>query len=85
MGECGAVMQLYPNNAAREAEARQSRMDYISHVFSTAKKYGIVPIYWDNGAIRGDGEKFGLFDRKTGLPGLPENDVIIKLMISAVR
>jgi endoglucanase len=85
IGECGAVMQLYPDDAAREAQARQSRTDYITHVFSTAKKYGLVPVYWDNGAIRGNGEKFGLFDRRTGQPNSPDSDALIKLMIRAVR
>ena len=85
IGECGAVMQLYPDDAAKEAQARQSRTEYITHVFSTAKKYGLVPVYWDNGAIRGNGEKFGLFDRRTGQPNSPDSDALIKLMIRAVR
>jgi len=85
IGECGAVLQLYPNDQAKETQARQSRAEYNSHVFGTAKKYGLVPIYWDNGSIRGNGEKFGLFDRRTGQPNSPDSDALIKLMISAVR
>jgi len=85
IGECGAVMQLYPNDQTKEAQARQSRADYISHVFGTAKKYGLVPVYWDNGSVRGNGEKFGLLDRRTGQPNSPDSDALIKLMISAVR
>ena len=85
IGECGAVLQLHPNNPAREAEARQSRMEYIPHIFGTAKKYGLVPIYWDNGSIRGSGEKFGLFDRNNGQPNSPDSDALIKLMVNAVR
>jgi len=54
-------------------------------VFSTAKKYGLVPVYWDNGSIRGGGEKFGLLDRRTGQPNSPDSETLIKLMISAVR
>jgi len=85
IGECGAVLQLYPNDQAREAQARQSRADYNAHVFGTAKKYGLVPIYWDNGTTTGNGEKFGLFDRRTGQPNSPNSDALIKLMINAVR
>jgi len=85
MAECGAVLQLYPDDPAKEAQARQSRADYLSHIFGTAKKYGIVPIYWDNGATTGDGEKFGLLDRRTGLPNSPDSEALIKLMIDAVR
>ena len=85
IGECGAVLQLYPNDTARETQARQSRADYISYVFGAAKKYGLVPVYWDNGSIRGNGEKFGLLDRRTGQPNSPDSEALIKLMISAVR
>jgi endoglucanase len=85
IGECGAVLQTYPGNPARDAEARQSRRDYLSCIFGTAKKYGLVPIYWDNGAISGNGEKFGLLDRRTGQPNSEESDALIKLMINAVK
>ncbi|MCL2720486.1 MAG: glycoside hydrolase family 5 protein [Treponema sp.] len=85
IGECGAVLQLYPNDSAREAQARQSRYNYILHVFTTAKKYGLVPVYWDNGLTRGNGEKFGLFDRRTGLPNSPDSEALIRMMINAVR
>jgi len=85
IGECGAVLQLYPNDPAKEQQARQSRREYLPHIFGTAKKYGLVPIYWDNGSVRGDGEKFGLLDRRTGQPNSSESDALIKLMISAVK
>jgi len=85
IGECGAVLQLYPDDPTKEQKARQSRREYLPHVFGTAKKYGLVPIYWDNGAVTGNGEKFGLFDRRTGQPNSPESDTLIKLMINAVK
>jgi len=85
MGECGAVLQLYGINLGRHEQARQSREDYISHVFGTAKKYGIVPIYWDNGATTGNGEKFGLFDRRTGKPNSEVSDALLTTMINAVK
>jgi endoglucanase len=85
VGECGAVLQLYPNDPAKEQQARQSRVEYLPYIFSTAKKYGLIPIYWDNGSVRGNGEKFGLIDRITGQPNSSESDTLIKLMINAVK
>ena len=85
MGECGAGLQLYPDDPAKEQQARQSRREYLAYVFGAAKKYGLVPVYWDNGSIRGNGEKFGLLDRLSGKPNSPESDTLIKLMISAVK
>ena len=84
MGECGAVLQLYPNDQARQERARLSRFAYLPHIFATAKKYGIVPIYWDNGSTRGDGEKFGLLDRRTGRPNSDDSAALIRLMINAI-
>jgi endoglucanase len=85
IGETGAVLQLYPGDPAKEATARQSRADYLQCIFATAKKYGLVPIYWDNGATGGNGEKFGLFDRRNGQPNSTESSDLIKLMINAVK
>ncbi|MCL2442058.1 MAG: glycoside hydrolase family 5 protein [Treponema sp.] len=85
MGECGAVLQLYPNDPAREELARQSRREYLPHVFATAKKYGIVPIFWENGLAAGTGEKFGLIDRRNGQPNSRESEALITMMINAVK
>ena len=85
IGECGAVMQLYPDDPAKEQQARQSRREYMPYVFGAAKKYGMVPVYWDNGGVTGTGEKFGLIDRRNGKPNSPESDTLIKLMINAVK
>jgi len=85
IGECGAVLQLYPDDPVKEKQAGQSRADYLSHVFGTAKKNGLVPMFWDNGSTSGNGEKFGLLDRKTGRPNSPDSDALIKMMINAVK
>ena len=84
IGECGAVKQVYEDKA-KEDKAKQSRLDYTAWVFSKAKENGLVPIYWDNGSVKGNGEKFGLFDRRTGQPNSPESENLIKLMMRAVK
>ncbi|MCL2180867.1 MAG: glycoside hydrolase family 5 protein [Treponema sp.] len=85
IGECGAVLQLYPGDSAREEQARQSRLDYLSHVFASAKNFGLIPIYWDNGSTSGNGEKFGLLDRRTGQPVSPEAGTLLTTIINAVK
>ena len=85
IGECGAVRQQYSGDPAKEEEARLARREYFSHIFSTAKKFGMVPIYWDNGATTGNGEKFGLFNRGTGFPNSEESAYLIEAMIEAVK
>jgi len=85
IGETGAALQLHPNDKGVEAQARQSRINYITHVFVTAKKYGLVPIYWDNGSISGNGEKFGLFDRRTGQANSADSSTLINIMINSVK
>lgn len=78
MGECGAVKQS-------SDEGIRVRKNYIAHVFATAKKYGIIPIYWDNGATTGGGEKFGIINRRTGGPNDEESREIIEAMMDAVK
>ena len=85
IGETGAALQPHPDDKAVETQARQSRINYITHIFVTAKKYGLVPIYWDNGAIRGNGEKYGLFDRMTGQANSADSSVLIDIMIKSVK
>jgi endoglucanase len=85
IGETGAALQLYPNDKGVESQARQSRVSYITSIFTTAKKYGLVPIYWDNGSISGDGEKFGLFDRRTGQANSADSSALINIMINSVK
>jgi endoglucanase len=84
IGESGAVLQLHPNDKTKTEQARQSRLDYIRHVYSKAKEYGLVPVYWDNGATAEseDGEKFGLINRKTGKPFCQESEAVLKAMFS---
>jgi endoglucanase len=83
IGESGAVLQLHPDDNVKKEQARQSRLDYISHVYGKAKEYGLVPLYWDNGATATseDDEKFGLLNRKTGKPNSKECEDVIRAMI----
>jgi len=85
IGETGAVRQLYPNDKAKEDTARKARLDYLTWVYTQAKVYGLVPIYWDNGATTGNGEKFGLFNRATGQPNSDESRACLQAMIRAVK
>jgi len=85
IGETGAVLQLHPNDKGVEAQARQSRINYFTSIFVTAKKYGLVPIYWDNGVTSGNGEKFGLFDRRTGQANSADSSTLINIMINSVK
>ena len=55
MGEMGAVNK---NN-------NEARVDWADCYITTAKKYGIPCVLWDNGGFTGDGENFGLLDRRT--------------------
>jgi endoglucanase len=85
IGECGAVLQLRPSDPAAEALARQSRLAYLTHIFSTAGQYGLVPVYWDNGVTSGGGEKFGLIKRQDGQPNSNESRALLEAMIRAVK
>ena len=82
LGESGAVRQLHRRDKSKEAQARQCRLDYLSHVYGKAREYGLVPLYWDTGAFTGQGEKFGLFNRRTGKPNSTESEAVIKAMFS---
>lgn len=55
IGEFGAM------NKENEAE----RVEWISYYLTKAKEKGIPCIWWDNNVFTGDGEKFGLFDRRS--------------------
>ena len=65
IGECGAVYQPYPSNPAKEDTAHANRVKYHTELCKTAKDFGLIPVYWDNGTLTG-GEKFAIFDRATG-------------------
>ena len=42
----------------------QDRVDYAAFYIAYARSRGITACWWDNGAFSGNGEIFGLLDRK---------------------
>jgi endoglucanase len=54
IGEFGAVNK----------ENTEARIAWVTHYVSKAKEYGIPCVWWDNGAFSGNGENFGLLDRR---------------------
>jgi len=85
VGETGATRQIHPGNPAKQAKARESRLAYAANAFGIAKKYGLVPVYWDNGKDSCGREKFGLFNRANGQPLSDEGKAMIDAMILAVK
>lgn len=58
IGEFGAMNKPVPGNEA-------DRGAWAEYYVGEAKKIGVPCVWWDNGAFEGDGELFGLIDRKT--------------------
>ena len=54
IGEFGAV----------DKDNSEARVDWAKYYMQKASVKGIPCIYWDNGAFTGDGELFGLLDRR---------------------
>lgn len=56
IGEFGAMVK---------GENLQARVDWTAFYTATASARNLPVFWWDNGAFTGDGERFGLIDRKT--------------------
>jgi len=56
----------------------QSRVDWASYYTAKARSCGLTFVWWDNGQFSGNGELFGLLDRKSGEVKYPE---IMKAML----
>lgn len=50
----------------------QDRIDFATYYIAYAKSCGMTCLWWDNNAFIGDGENFGLLDRKTVTWKYPE-------------
>lgn len=56
----------------------EARILHAAFYAATAKSYGIPCVWWDNNAFKGNGELFGLYDRKEGTWVYP--DIVLALM-----
>ncbi|PRD50709.1 DNA mismatch repair protein [Sphingobacterium gobiense] len=63
LGEYGAILRSGLTNQTALQNHRRSRNSYLTYVTKTAKKYGLIPFYWDNGVVEDNG--FGIFNRLT--------------------
>lgn len=77
IGETGPVRN---RNEAGDA----NRIPYINFLYGEAKRFGLVPVYWDNGSFGRGGNGFGVFSRINGGPYTGMGDVI-QAMTSAVK
>jgi aryl-phospho-beta-D-glucosidase BglC (GH1 family) len=68
LGEFGATHQ----------EAGDYQRYYVEYVAKAAIDRGIVPVYWDNGAVGTGSDKFGLFDRNTDRVAYPDEVAALK-------
>lgn len=50
----------------------QDRVDFTAYYVATASARNIPTLWWDNGAFSGNGEKFGLLNRKDVTIAFPE-------------
>ncbi len=71
IGECGCI-----NKSNADPKNTYFRAHWVNTLFTYAKQYGCVPVYWDNGAAS---NSFGLINRGTGKVIFPE---IIDAMVS---
>lgn len=51
--------------ALRKGDNLQSRVEFAAYYVAAARCRGITCIWWDNSAIEGDGELFGIINRNT--------------------
>lgn len=51
--------------AAMNRDNEEERTQWATYYVSAAREKGIPCIWWDNGLFEGDGERLGLFDRRT--------------------
>ncbi len=72
IGEFGAM------NKENEAE----RVEWVTYYLTKAKEIGVPCVWWDNNVTTGDGEKFGLLDRRNLTFPYPN---LVEAMMSAVE
>jgi len=72
IGEFGAM------NKENEAE----RVEWVTYYLTKAKEIGVPCLWWDNNVTTGDGEKFGLLDRRNLTFPYPD---LVNAMMNAVE
>lgn len=56
----------------------QDRIDYATYYIAAARARGVSCCWWDNNVFTGDGEIFGIYDRRSG--SFPYPDIVTGLM-----
>ena len=57
----------------------QDRVNFTAFYTASASARNMPCLWWDNGALKGNGELFGVLDRRTGTFRYPE---IVEAMIT---
>ena len=69
LGEYGVIARLNLGTADLNATAAAYRLYYMRFITRSLERYGLVPIYWDNGGTGDHG--MGIFNRSTGAQAYP--------------
>ena len=64
---------------ARDKDNLQARVDFTAFYTATASARNMPCLWWDNGAFKGNGELFGVLDRRAGTFSYPQ---IVEAMIT---
>ena len=64
--------------ARNKTENTQARTDFAAYYIAAARARGITCVWWDNHAFYGQGENFGLFDRRAISRKYP--DIVLAMM-----
>lgn len=66
------IAVIIGETGARNKDNLEFRVDWAGYYTATMRKAGVTCIWWDNGAIKGSGENFGLLDRQNCTWHFPE-------------
>lgn len=63
--EFGAVYKTYKDADGNETDNTEQVEKWLADYMEVMNRFGIPCVWWDNGNYTGDGEKFGIFDRRS--------------------
>ena len=66
------IAVIIGETGARNKDNLEYRVDWAGFYTSTMRDVGVTCIWWDNGAVNGGGENFGLLDRRSCTWFFPE-------------